>query len=115
MAFALGELADLLHEGKRFPEIVESKCALDAAGFIAQLPIRSLRLEAQGFITRKRRNAAATRRAGFLREGRSCGCLQIALTNATAGAPSSISPNTTSSEPRISPTSGRIRPRATKT
>jgi hypothetical protein len=26
---------------------VESKCALDAAGFIAQLPIRSLRLEAQ--------------------------------------------------------------------
>jgi hypothetical protein len=47
MAFALGELADLLHEGKRFPEIVESKCALDAAGFIAQLPIRSLRLEAQ--------------------------------------------------------------------
>jgi hypothetical protein len=38
MAFALGELADLLHEGKRFPEIVESRCALDAAGFIAQLP-----------------------------------------------------------------------------
>ena len=31
MAFALGGLADLLHEGKRFPEIVESKCALDAA------------------------------------------------------------------------------------
>jgi hypothetical protein len=25
MAFALGELADLLHEGKRFPEIAESK------------------------------------------------------------------------------------------
>ena len=69
MAFALGELADLLHEGKRFPEIVESKCALDAAGFIAQLPIRSLRLEAQGFIPRKRWDATATRRAGFLREG----------------------------------------------
>jgi hypothetical protein len=46
MAFALGELADLLHEGKRFPEIAESKRALDAVGFIAQLPIRSLRLEA---------------------------------------------------------------------
>ena len=58
-----------MHEGKRFPEIAESKCALDAAGFIAQLPIRSLALEAQGFITRKRRNAAATWRAGFLREG----------------------------------------------
>jgi hypothetical protein len=43
MAFALGELADLLHEGKRFPEIAESKRALDAVGFIAQLPIRSLR------------------------------------------------------------------------
>src|SRR5246127_5924045 len=69
MAFALGELADLLHEGKRFPEIAESKRALDAAVVIAQLPIRSLALEAQGFIPRKRRNAAATRRAGFLREG----------------------------------------------
>jgi hypothetical protein len=45
-AFALGKLADLLHEGMRFPEIAESKYALDAAGIIAQLPIRSLRLEA---------------------------------------------------------------------
>ena|SRR6266511_6129245 len=69
MGFGLGKLADPLHEGERFPEIVESTCALDAAGFIAQLPIRSLALETQGFITRKRRNAAATRRAGFLREG----------------------------------------------
>jgi hypothetical protein len=43
MAFALGKLADLLHEGERFPEIAESKRALDAVGFIAQLPIRSLR------------------------------------------------------------------------
>jgi hypothetical protein len=63
MAFGLGKLADPLHEGERFPEIVESKCALDAAGFIAQVPIRSLALEAQGFITPKRRNAAATWRA----------------------------------------------------
>ena len=69
MAFALGELADLLHEGKRFPEIAKSKRALNAVGFIAQLPIRSLTLETQGFITRQRRDAAATRRAGFLREG----------------------------------------------
>src|SRR5262249_52534075 len=69
MAFALGELADLLHEGKRFPEVAESKRALDAVGFIAQRPIRSLALETQGFIARKRRDAAATRRAGFLREG----------------------------------------------
>src|SRR5260370_36904390 len=72
MAFALGKLADPLHKGERFPEVAESKCALDAAVVIAQLPIRSLRLEAQGFITRKRRNAAATRRAGFLREGLAC-------------------------------------------
>src|ERR1700704_7154958 len=68
MTFALGKIADLLHEGKRFPEIAESKCALDAPGIIAQLPIRSLRLEAQGLIARKRRNTATTRRACFLRE-----------------------------------------------
>ena len=68
MTSALGKLADLLHEGKRFPEIAESKYALDAAGIIAQLPIRSLRLEAQGLIARKRRNTAATRRACFLGE-----------------------------------------------
>src|SRR5262249_61519447 len=79
MAFALGELADLLHEGKRFPEIVESKCALDAAGFIAQLPIWSLRLEAQGFIPRKRRGATATRGAGFFREG----LRHVAISNVT--------------------------------
>src|SRR5207302_4280364 len=60
MAFGLGELADLLHEGKRFPEIVESKCALDAAGFIAPLPIGSPRMEAQSLIAPERRNAAAT-------------------------------------------------------
>ena len=38
-------------------------------GIIAQFPLRRLALETQGFITRKRRDAAATRRAGFLREG----------------------------------------------
>jgi hypothetical protein len=46
MAFGLGKLADPLHEGERFPEIAESKRALDAVGFIAQLPIQSLALEA---------------------------------------------------------------------
>src|SRR5262249_15240116 len=58
-----------LHEGERFPEIAKSKRALDAAGIIAQFPLRRLALETQGFSTRKRRDAAATRRAGFLREG----------------------------------------------
>src|SRR5262249_1905887 len=69
MAFGLGELADALHEGERLPEIAESKRALDAMGVIAQLPIRRLLLETQRFIARKRRNAAATGRAGFFREG----------------------------------------------
>ena len=54
MAFGLGKLADPLHEGERFPEIAESKRALDAVGFIAQLPIGSLRLEAQGLIAPRR-------------------------------------------------------------
>jgi hypothetical protein len=87
MAFGLGKLADPLHEGERFPEVVESKRALDAAVVIAQLPIRSLALETQRFIARKRRNAAATRRASFLREGLG----PIALTNATARGQRSIS------------------------
>src|SRR5262249_23796007 len=69
MSFGFGKLAHPLHEGERFPEIAKSKRALDAAGIIAQYPLRRLALETQGFITRKRRDAAATRRAGFLREG----------------------------------------------
>src|SRR5262249_43498904 len=69
MAFGLGKLADALHEGERLPDIAQAKLALDAMGIIAQLPIRRLLLETQRFIARKRRNAAATRRTGFFREG----------------------------------------------
>src|SRR5262245_49406354 len=69
MAFGLGQLADALHEGERLPEIAESKRALDAVGVIAQFPIRSLLLEMERFVARKRRNTAATRGAGFFREG----------------------------------------------
>jgi hypothetical protein len=69
MSFGFGKLADPLHKGERFPEIAKSKRALDAAGIIAQYPLRRLALETHGFITSKRRDAAATRRAGFLREG----------------------------------------------
>jgi hypothetical protein len=114
MAFALGKLADLLHEGKRFPEIAESKYALDAAGIIAQLPIRSLRLEAQGLIARKRRNTAATRRACFLGEtlGHVFGS-QIARQQ-RASCQRSISPNTMSSEPMIAETSASMCPRLKK-
>ena len=112
MTFALGKLADLLHEGKRFPEIAESKCALDAAGIIAQLPIRSLRLEAQGLIARKRRNTATTRRACFLGENsRSCAWLPTLSRQQRASCQRSISPNTMSSEPMIAETSASMCPR----
>ena len=115
MAFALGKLADLLHEGKRFPEIAESKYALDAAGIIAQLPIRSLRLEAQSLIARKRRNTAATRRACFLGENsRSCAWLPTLSRQQRASRQRSISPNTMSSEPMIAETSASMCPRLKK-
>jgi len=52
MSFGFGKLADPLHEGERFLEIAKSKRALDAAGIIAQFPLRRLALETQGFITR---------------------------------------------------------------
>jgi hypothetical protein len=66
MAFGLGELTDFLNKGECFPEIAKSKGPLDAAGIVTQLPIGSLRLEALGFITSERRDAAATGRACFL-------------------------------------------------
>jgi hypothetical protein len=66
MAFGLGELTDFLNKGERFPEIAESKRALDAVGIVSQLPIESLCLQAVGFITREWRDAAAARRACFL-------------------------------------------------
>jgi hypothetical protein len=84
------------------------------AGFIAQLPIRSLALEAQGFITRKRRNAAATWRAGFLREGLGHVAVSNRTNKCTAGDQRSISPNTMSSEPRIAETSASMCPRLKK-
>jgi hypothetical protein len=49
-----------------FSEIAKSKAPLDAVGIVTQLPIGSLCLEALGFITRERRDAAATGRACFL-------------------------------------------------
>ena len=71
MAFGFGELTDLLNKGERVPEIAASKAPLDAVGIVTQLPIGSLCLEALGFITRERRDAAATRRTCFL--GKSVG------------------------------------------
>ena len=68
MAFGLGKLTDFLNKGERFPEIAESKRALDAVGIVSQLPIGSLCLQALGFITREWRDAAATRRACLLGE-----------------------------------------------
>jgi len=83
-------------------------------GFIAQLPIRSLRLEAQGLIAPQRRNAAATRRAGFLREGLGHVAVSNRANKCTAGGQRSISPNTMSSEPMIAETSASICPRLKK-
>src|SRR5262245_47268546 len=69
MAFGLGELPDPLHEAECLAEIAESKRALDAARVVAQFPIRRLLLQTHRFIARQRRNAAATGRTGFFREG----------------------------------------------
>ena len=68
MAFGLGELTDFVNKGERFPEIAESKRALDAMGIVTQFPIGSLYLKMLGFITREWRDAAATRRACLLGE-----------------------------------------------
>src|SRR3981081_1647335 len=89
MTFALGKLADLLHEGKRFPEIAESKCALDAAGSLAQRPTRSLRLEAQGL---SRGSGGTPPRHGVhvLSARLSVMCLAPNLIEATAGELSAI-------------------------
>src|SRR5262245_52986901 len=111
MSFGFGKLADPLHEGERFSEIAKSKRALDAVGIIAQFPLRRLALETQGFITRKRRDAAATRRAGFFRKGLGHVAVSNSLTNAMADGQRSISPNTMSSEPMIAETSANICPR----
>ena len=48
MSFGFGKLADPLHKGECFPEIAKSKRAFDAAGIIAQYPLRRLALETEG-------------------------------------------------------------------
>jgi hypothetical protein len=78
MAFGFGELTDLLNKGERVPEIAASKAPLDAVGIVTQLPIWSLCLKALGFITRERRDAAATRRTCFL--GKSIGHVLVSKT-----------------------------------
>jgi hypothetical protein len=45
-------LADALNKRERFLEVAEVKCTLDAAGIIAQFPIRGLRLKALCFVAR---------------------------------------------------------------
>src|SRR5262249_44826452 len=94
MAFGLGQLADALHEGERLSEIAESKRALDAVGVIAQLPIRSLLLEMERFVARKRRNTAATRGAGFFREGLGLRSAATSLSNSWPAVVSDRSPRT---------------------
>ncbi len=111
MAFGLGKLADPLHEGERFPEIAESKRALDAVGFIAQLPI--------GSCAWKRR--ASSRPSGGTppRQGVQVFSARVSVmwlspmspTIAMAGGQRSTSPNTMSSEPMIAETSASMWPR----
>src|SRR6266478_1549258 len=60
MAFALGQLADVVDERERFAEVAKSKGPLDAACILRQRPTGSLCLQALGFITREWRYAAAT-------------------------------------------------------
>ena len=117
MAFGLGKLTDFLNKGERFPEIAESKRALDAVGIVGQLPIGSLCLQALGFITREWRDAAATRRACFL--GKDFAHILVSKTILAAKATGtsaylSISPNTMSSEPMIAETSASMCPRLKK-
>src|SRR6185312_13262908 len=63
--FGLGDLADLVHEGERFLEILELERALDLARVIDEFPFR--RLFPPGFraLARKRRHPAAASGAGF--------------------------------------------------
>src|SRR5450830_1164636 len=70
MAFGLGKLTNILNKGESFQEVAESKSALDSPGIVTQLPIGNLRLKALGFITRKWRDSAATRRARLLGQRR---------------------------------------------
>src|SRR6266566_7799573 len=60
MAFALGQLADVVDERERFAEVAKSKGPLDAACILRQRPTGSLCLQALGFIRREWRYAAAT-------------------------------------------------------
>src|SRR5262249_35905485 len=57
MSLRLGKLADPLHEGEGFAKVAESKCALDAAGIIAQPPTGRPLLEPKPLIGTQRRNA----------------------------------------------------------
>src|SRR5712671_320178 len=61
MTFGLCKLPDFLNKGECFSEIAESEGALDAVGFVIQLPFGSLCLKALGFVTREWRDATETR------------------------------------------------------
>ena len=105
MSFGFGKLADPLNKGERFPEIMKSKRAFDAGASSRSTHSGAWLWKRKGVITCKRRDAAATRRAGFLREG--LGHVTVSnVTNKCNGGRSAIdSPNTMSSEPMIAATS----------
>jgi hypothetical protein len=66
MALRLRELADVLDENKRLAKIAQPEVSLDPASVIAQLPLRRLRLEALGFLSRQRWDTAAAGGAGSI-------------------------------------------------
>ncbi len=66
MASRLRELADVLDENKRLAKIAQPEVSLDPASVIAQLPLRRLRLEALGFLSRQRWDTAAAGGAGSI-------------------------------------------------
>ena len=81
-------------------------------GIIAQLPIRSLRLEAQGLIAREAAGRRHDKECMFSRrEFRSCAWLPTLSRQQRASRQRSISPNTMSSEPMIAETSASMCPR----
>ena len=68
VAFCLSQVAHVSNKLERFLKITEGERPLDAVAFIAQIPIRSLRLKTLRFLMRERRGAAATGDAFLLGE-----------------------------------------------
>src|SRR5262249_60802524 len=65
MAFGFSQVTNVSNKAKRFLKITKAEGSLDTVVVNVQLPIRTLRRKPLLFVTRERRNAAATRGAFF--------------------------------------------------